>query len=183
MRQEDPGALVTYVNYPSTEYLYLPFVDLVCFNVFLESDGALESYLARLQNLAGDRPLLLTELGVDSRRNGERTQARVVEGSCAPLSRWGARRLRLLVDRRVASSGCDVLDWDFGLVDRRRRPKPALEAARRAFAQPLSNRPTRRPAHVIVCTYNGERWLHGCLEALPPRLPRLRGDRGRRRID
>src|SRR5207253_962424 len=33
-KREDPGALVTYVNYPSTEYLDLPFVDLVCFNVY-----------------------------------------------------------------------------------------------------------------------------------------------------
>ena len=28
-KSEDPGALVTYVNYPSTEYLSLPFIDLV----------------------------------------------------------------------------------------------------------------------------------------------------------
>ena len=33
-KDEDPDALVTYVNYPSTEYLQLPFIDLVCFNVF-----------------------------------------------------------------------------------------------------------------------------------------------------
>src|SRR6266508_4413498 len=36
-KQEDPDALVTYVNYPSTEYLQLPFLDFVCFNVYLES--------------------------------------------------------------------------------------------------------------------------------------------------
>jgi hypothetical protein len=35
-KSEDPEALVTYVNYPSTEYIELPFIDLVCFNVFLE---------------------------------------------------------------------------------------------------------------------------------------------------
>ena len=28
-KEEDPGALVTYVNYPSTEYLELPFLDLL----------------------------------------------------------------------------------------------------------------------------------------------------------
>ena len=32
-KAEDPGALVTYVNYPTTEYLELPFLDLACFNV------------------------------------------------------------------------------------------------------------------------------------------------------
>ena len=30
-KAEDPEGLVTYVNYPSTEYLELPFLDLVCF--------------------------------------------------------------------------------------------------------------------------------------------------------
>jgi hypothetical protein len=33
-KDADPGALVTYVNYPTTEYLELPFLDLVCFNVY-----------------------------------------------------------------------------------------------------------------------------------------------------
>ncbi len=35
-KAEDPVGLVTYVNYPSTEYLHLPFLDFVCFNVYLE---------------------------------------------------------------------------------------------------------------------------------------------------
>ncbi len=33
VKQEDPEGLVTYVNYPTTEYLRLPFLDFVCFNV------------------------------------------------------------------------------------------------------------------------------------------------------
>src|SRR5437868_13383958 len=57
-KAEDPDGLVTYVNYPSTEYLQLPFVDVVCFNVYLEAQERLEAYLARLQNLAGERPLV-----------------------------------------------------------------------------------------------------------------------------
>src|SRR5215831_422809 len=36
-KQEDPEGLITYVNYPTTEYLQLPFLDLVCFNVYLET--------------------------------------------------------------------------------------------------------------------------------------------------
>src|SRR5918997_612951 len=74
-KEEDPEALVTYVNYPSTEYLSLPFVDLFCFNVYLESRERLDAYLARLQNIAGDRPLVMAEIGLDSRRNGEERQA------------------------------------------------------------------------------------------------------------
>ncbi|HEX2219049.1 MAG TPA: glycoside hydrolase family 2 TIM barrel-domain containing protein, partial [Gemmatimonadales bacterium] len=49
-KAEDPGCLVTYVNYPTTEYLELPFVDLFAFNVYLETRERLASYLARLHN-------------------------------------------------------------------------------------------------------------------------------------
>src|SRR3989442_22325 len=53
-RAEDPGGLFAYVNYPTTEYLRLPFLELVCFNIYLESQERLEAYLARLHNLAGE---------------------------------------------------------------------------------------------------------------------------------
>src|SRR3954451_22061082 len=76
VKSEDPAGLVSYVNYPSTEYLDLPFLDLVCFNVYLEAEHTLEAYIARLHNLAGERPLVLAEIGLDSRRNGEEAQAR-----------------------------------------------------------------------------------------------------------
>jgi beta-galactosidase/beta-glucuronidase len=56
VKRVDPALLVTYVNYPSTEYLQLPFLDFVAFNVYLEQPDRLSAYLARLQNLAGDRP-------------------------------------------------------------------------------------------------------------------------------
>ena len=78
VKSEDPGAIVTYVNYPSSEYLQLPFLDLVCFNVYLESQERFAAYLARLQNIAGDRPLMMGEIGLDSLRNGKETQARVL---------------------------------------------------------------------------------------------------------
>src|SRR5437764_1070367 len=67
-KDEDPAALVTYANYPSTEYLHLPFLDIACFNVFLEDEDRLGTYLGRLQTIAGDRPLVVSELGLDSRR-------------------------------------------------------------------------------------------------------------------
>src|SRR5919198_1457898 len=36
-KAEDPEGLFCYANYPTTEYLELPFLDVVCFNVYLES--------------------------------------------------------------------------------------------------------------------------------------------------
>src|SRR6266446_7478103 len=74
-KAEDPEGLITYVTYPSTEYLRLSFVDLVCFNVYLESQERLAADLARLENRASNRPLVLAGLGLGSRRHGEEVQA------------------------------------------------------------------------------------------------------------
>src|SRR5882724_8956924 len=80
VKAEDPGGLVTYANYPSTEYLQLPFLDLVCFNVYLESQARLEAYLARLHTLAEEVWLdkLLIALGIRDRRKHTRSR----NGSC-----------------------------------------------------------------------------------------------------
>jgi len=40
VRAADPGALVTYVNFPSTEYLRVPAADVMSFNVYLEDRAA-----------------------------------------------------------------------------------------------------------------------------------------------
>lgn len=74
-KQADPNGLFTYVKYPTTEYLNLSFTDFDCFNVYLESKEKLEGYFARLHNICGDRPLMMAEIGLDSRRNGEEAQA------------------------------------------------------------------------------------------------------------
>ena len=54
-------------SYPPTEYLDLPFLDFVTFNVYLHDQATFRDYVFRLQNLAGDRPLVLGELGMDTR--------------------------------------------------------------------------------------------------------------------
>jgi O-antigen biosynthesis protein len=175
-KSEDPGGLVTYVNYPSTEYLQLPFLDLACFNVYLEAPTALDAYLARLHNLAGDRPLLMAEVGLDSRRHGERKQAasldwqiRTALGSgCAGafVFAWTDEWYVSYLSDAPAADGVEIDDWDFGLTDRDRRPKPALDTVRRAFDDApfqLSHWPR---ISVVVCTHNGERTLAQCLDGL-----------------
>jgi O-antigen biosynthesis protein len=167
-KAEDPQGLVTYVNFPSTEYLRLPFLDFFCFNVYLEARPALEAYLARLQNLAGNRPLLLAEIGLDSQRNGLQKQAETLDwqirttfaaGCCgAFVFAWSDEWHR---------GGHEVEDWDFGLVSRQRHPKPALSAVRAAFDDVPFPRRDRWPRiSVVVCTYNGSRTLGECLRGL-----------------
>jgi O-antigen biosynthesis protein len=167
-KSADPEGLVTYVNYPSTEYLELPFLDLTSFNVFLEQEGAFESYLARLQNLSGDRPLLITELGIDSQRNGVDAQAGVLEWQVRHAFATGAAGTFVFAwTDEWHRGGHEVLDWDFGLVGRDRRPKPALEAVSRAYAAiPFAPGGPWPSVSVVVCTHNGQQTLGECLARL-----------------
>jgi O-antigen biosynthesis protein len=167
-KANDPEGLVTYVNYPSTEYLELPFLDLVAFNVFLEEEATFENYLARLQNLSCDRPLLVTEVGIDSRRNGAEAQARALDWQVRHAFGTGAAGVFVFSwTDEWHRGGSEITDWDFGLVDRQRRPKPSLGAIRTAFAE--SPFPSDGPwprVSVVVCTHNGEATLPECLARL-----------------
>jgi len=168
VKDEDPDALVTYVNYPSTEYLELPFLDLVCFNVYLESQERFESYLARLQNIAGDRPVIMSELGLDSLRNGEGIQARSLDWQVRTAFAAGCAGVFVFSwTDEWYRHGQDVENWSFGLTRADRSPKPALEAVREAFAEvPLPARLPWPRVSVVVCTYNGARTIRDCLEGL-----------------
>jgi GT2 family glycosyltransferase len=160
--------LVTYVNYPTTEYLDLSFLDLVCFNVYLESEERLDAYLARLQNVAGDRPLLMSELGLDSLRHGEAAQAAALDWQVrTTLAAGCAGAVIFAWTDEWCRGGADVEDWSFGLTDRKRQPKPALAAVREALMEAPFPKGIPWPRiSVIVCSYNGARTIRDCLEGL-----------------
>jgi GT2 family glycosyltransferase len=166
-KDADPGGLITYVNYPSTEYLELPFLDLYAFNVYLEEREQLGRYLARIQHLAGDRPLLLTELGLDSRRNGLEGQAQSLEWQIRSTFAAGAAGTFVFAwTDEWHRGGHDIEDWDFGLTDRDRRPKPALDAVSRAYPEmPFGEREWPRVS-VVVCSCNGSRTIRRTCEGL-----------------
>ena len=168
VKEEDPEGLVTYVNYPTTEYLRLPFLDLICFNVYLESQDRFEAYLARLQNIAGERPLLMSELGLDSLRNGEGGQARSLDWQVRTAFAAGCAGVFVFSwTDEWYRHGQDVDDWAFGLTQADRSPKPALETVREAFVQaPFSPILPWPRISVVVCSYNGARTIRDCCEAL-----------------
>ena len=168
VRDEDPGGLVTYVNYPTTEYLELPFLDLVCFNVYLESQDRLEAYVARLQNLAGDRPLIMSELGLDSVRNGERGQAQTLDWQIRTAFALGCAGVFVFSwTDEWHRHGSDVADWRFGLTAVDRTPKPALGTVREAFADvPFAPKQGWPRISVVVCTHNGVRTIRDCCTGL-----------------
>ena len=167
-KEEDPEGIVTYVNYPTTEYLQLPFLDAVAFNVYLESRERLEAYTARLHNIAGDRPLLMSEVGLDAMRNGEGRQAEVLDWQIRSLFSSGcAGAFVFSWTDEWYRAGSQVDDWAFGLTRADRSPKPALAAVSRAFeAVPFRDDVAWPTISVVVCSYNGSRTIRQSLEAL-----------------
>ncbi len=168
VHDQDPNALVTYVNYPSTEYLRVPAVDFHSYNVYLEEPERYDAYLSRLQNLTADRPLLMTEIGLDSRQHGEEVQARLISAEVrASFARGAAGCFVFAWTDDWSRGGLDITDWGFGLTSRDREPKPALEALRSAFADaPFSSRSAWPSVSVVLCSFNGERTITDCLDGL-----------------
>jgi GT2 family glycosyltransferase/sugar lactone lactonase YvrE len=169
-KSTSPGGLFTYVNFPPTEFLDLSIFDVCAFNVYLHREPELRAYLARLQHIAGHKPLLLAEAGADSIREGEEGQADITamhirtafaEGACGAVAyAWTDEWWR---------GGHQIDDWAFGLVDRKRRPKPAAAAVACAFNEapfPAEAQKTWPRVSVIVCAYNAADTLEDCLSSL-----------------
>jgi hypothetical protein len=165
-----PESLFTYVNFPPTEFLDLSFFDICAFNVYLHREPELRAYLARLQHVAGHKPLLLAEAGADSMREGESGQADITamhvrvafeEGACGTIAfTWTDEWWR---------GGRPVDDWAFGLVDRDRNPKIAAVAVAAAYEEapfPHAVRRTWPRVSVVVCAYNAAATLEDCLTSL-----------------
>jgi glycosyltransferase involved in cell wall biosynthesis len=168
VRAADPGALVTYVNYPSTEYLRVRGLDYDSWNVYLEDHAAFERYVARLQNLAHDRPVVIAELGADSRRKGTDVQADLISAQVPATFAAGASGTFVFAwTDDWARSGVAVDDWDFGVTTREREPKPALAALSSAYAAvPFADDHPWPRISVVCCSYNGSRFIGDCLAAL-----------------
>lgn len=169
VKEESNGGLVTYVNHPPTEYLNLPEFDVVSFNIYLEKQKPFRSYLARLHSLAGERPLFLAELGLDSTKAGRDAQAAYLhdflratfeKGLCGTAvyswtDEWA------IFDEAIEG-------WSFGITDAERRPKPALQVVKDTYGldhYQMSSRAWPRVS-VVVATYNGGRTLARCLDSL-----------------
>jgi glycosyltransferase involved in cell wall biosynthesis len=171
-RRTDPRPLYSYASYPPTEYLLPQNVDFYTFNVYLERQRDFEKYLARLQNLAGEKPLVFGEFGMDTLRNGEEKQEEVLRWHFESVVRGGAAGTIFYAwTDEWFRGGNEILDWNFGLVTRERRPKKAFYAIKELLAGPRSVtervRLERYPkVSVIVCSYNGGKTLPACLESL-----------------
>jgi GT2 family glycosyltransferase len=168
----DPERFVSYANFPSTEYLEIDFADFLAFNVYLHREADFRRYLSHLHNLAGDRPLVLTEIGLDSKGQGLAFQAKALGWQLRASFESGVAGTVIFswTDDWHAYSGAEgfqVEDWAFGLVDRNRRQKPAYWAVKDCYDEALPPALNAYPkVSVVVCVYNGERTLDACLASL-----------------
>jgi O-antigen biosynthesis protein len=167
VHEEDGDRLVTYANYPTTEYLPLQSLDFLAFNVFLEHQPDFRRYLTRLHHLAGDRPLVLSEMGIDSGvdAEGEDRQRDAIN--------W---QLETALERGVAGTcifswtdewwvGDAAVDaWHFGLTRIDRSPRPALHTATTCNQRTVADLDVEWPSiTVVICAYNAAASLDECL--------------------
>ena len=167
VREQDPDVLVTYANYPTAEYLPLPGVDFLTFNVFLERELDLRRYLTRLHHLAGDRPLVLGEMGLHVENSeGERRQAELLDAQLGvALERGVAGTCVFSWTDEWQVGDLEVTDWRFGLTTADRTPRPALEVCKKWNSRTVRDVDFDWPAiSVVVCAYNAEATVRECLE-------------------
>ncbi len=171
-RKADPGALFSYASFPPTEYLLPQNVDFHSFNVYLHRQADFERYLLRLQNLAEDKPLIISEFGMDTLRHPETEQAELLKWHVESVIRCGlAGSIVFAWTDEWFTGGADIDDWAFGIVRRDRSPKPAYETLKKLWRGEgsMTDRvplPSYPKVSVIVCSYNGGRTLEACLQSL-----------------
>lgn len=168
-KAEAPGCLVTFANFPTTEYLQPRNIDFVCFNVYLHDETVFRNYMARLQNMAGDKPLMLGEYGIDTfREYSADKQAEILSRHVHAAFEEGlAGTFIFSFTDDWFTHGYQIEDWAFGLVKRDRTPKPAFAAVQEVFKRvPQTADATLPMASVVICSYNGATTVESCLRSM-----------------
>ena len=168
-KSEAPDCLITFANFPTTEYLNPRCIDFVCFNVYLHDETVFRNYLARLQNIAGDKPLVLGEYGIDTHHEQTPEKQAVILGS----------QMRAVFEEGLTGAfifsftddwhrhGYQIEDWAFGLTTRDRQPKPAFAAVRDVFQRAPQTSDAKLPmCSVVICSYNGASTVESCLKSM-----------------
>ncbi|MFN7140191.1 MAG: glycosyltransferase, partial [Limisphaerales bacterium] len=169
VKEQAPHALTTYINHPPTEYLTLPFLDVESHNIYLEREPEMRSYLARLQALAHEKPVLLAEIGLDSYKHGEVTQAKFLDWQIRAAFEKGFCGVTIYSwTDEWGIFNSEIEGWAFGITDANRRAKPAVETVRQIYRGSLyRTRKTPWPmVSVVVCCYNAATTLDECLRSL-----------------
>ncbi|MGB6553403.1 MAG: glycosyltransferase [Candidatus Binataceae bacterium] len=167
-KQSDPEGLFTYSNYPSAEYLDLSFLDIVSFNVYLHKETDYRRYLTHLLSSTGDRPLILSETGMDTIREGEAHQAEILSWQARAAFELGLSGFIVFAfTDEWHTGGAEITDWAFGLVTRERKPKQAFAALAEIFKSGLPPALAAAPrVSIVVAAYNAAATLGACLASV-----------------
>jgi GT2 family glycosyltransferase len=168
-KEEDPDGLVTYTSFPTTEYLELPFLDVSTFNVYLHNRNEFCKYISRLQHLAGELPLVLTELGMCSFRHGEEEQAEFLDWQLEESFDHGlAGAVVFGWTDPFYQDNCLIEEWGFGLVKSERQPKPSYNKVKKRFTKdsPFPSDRKWPKISVVVALHNAADSLDDCLSSL-----------------
>jgi glycosyltransferase involved in cell wall biosynthesis len=168
VKEIDVAALCTFASFPPTEFLQPRAIDFVTFNVYLHERTAFENYLARLQTLANDKPLVLGEFGACSLRETEPRKCEMLRWQIESAFRNGlAGTVLFSFTDDWFRGGQQIADWSFGLTTRERVPKESFAAVREAYKIAPHFPLTRTPkVSVVVASYNGAATLRACLQSL-----------------
>ncbi len=171
-RDADDDVLFSYASYPPTEYLLPSNMDFYTFNVYLHRQTDFDKYLARLQNLAEDKPLIMGEFGMDTLRHPQEEQAEMLRWHMESVVRGGlAGTFVYTWTDEWWCNGIEITDWAFGITTYDREPKKSYFAVKELYSgdEPMIDRvklPSYPKVSVIVCSYNGAKTLDRCLESL-----------------
>ena len=168
VKQIASNCLTTFANYPTTEFFQPAGFDFSFFNVYLHDLDRLGAYFDRLQHLAGDRPLVLGEFGVDSYRQGEADQAELLAGHVHAVFHHGlAGSIVFSFTDDWFTGGARVDRWGFGVTTSDRAVKPAASSLQQAWEEaPFGGQKGLPMVSVVVCAYNAAVTLRECLDSL-----------------
>ena len=152
VKQIAPDCLTTFANYPTTEFFQPAGFDFYFFNVYLHDLEQLGAYFDRLQHIAGDRPLVLGEFGVDSYRHGDAHQAALIAGHVQTVFQHGlAGSFVFSFTDDWFTGGAQVGDWGFGVTTYERDEKPAARGPSAGMAECTLCRARRNAARFGGC--------------------------------
>jgi glycosyltransferase involved in cell wall biosynthesis len=169
-KDEAPDCLVTFVNFPTTEFLKVRGGDFACFNVYIHDEAKFGEYLDRLQHIAGNKPLILGEYGIDSVRESDAGQSEILTRHLTRVFRHGlAGSVVFAYTDDWFTGGHQITDWFFGVTRADRSEKPSASVLKSIWNQlpDVIHEGAELPrVSVVVCSYNGAKTLWECLDSL-----------------